>query len=100
MPTIEENLDKWNDASNWHAGGEAWSRPWGDSSSQWYGCIYPCIREFLPAPAILEIAPGFGRWTEFPATLRHAHRCGRGTEVRRGVCRAIRRSLRSPVLHQ
>ena len=65
MPTIEENFDKWNDDSNWHAGGEAWSRPWGDSSAQWYGCIYPRVREFLPAPTILEIAPGFGRWTQF-----------------------------------
>jgi ubiquinone/menaquinone biosynthesis C-methylase UbiE len=65
LPTIEENFDKWNDNANWQAGGEAWSRPWGDSSAQWYGSVYPRIREFLPAATILEIAPGFGRWTEF-----------------------------------
>ena len=71
MPTIEENFDKWNDGSSWQAGGEAWSRPWGDSSSQWYGCVYPRVRDFLPAATILEIAPGFGRWTEF--LLPHCH---------------------------
>ena len=32
---------------------------------QWYGTILPRIRAFLPAHTILEIAPGFGRWTAF-----------------------------------
>jgi 2-polyprenyl-3-methyl-5-hydroxy-6-metoxy-1,4-benzoquinol methylase len=32
---------------------------------QWYGTILPRIRAFLPVHTILEIAPGFGRWTEF-----------------------------------
>ncbi len=65
MPSIEENLHKWNEAYGWQAGGEPWSTPWGGSSAQWYGCVYPRIHQFLPAPTILEIAPGFGRWTEF-----------------------------------
>jgi 2-polyprenyl-3-methyl-5-hydroxy-6-metoxy-1,4-benzoquinol methylase len=32
---------------------------------QWYGCFLPRIHSFLPASTILEIAPGFGRWTRF-----------------------------------
>jgi len=32
---------------------------------QWYGTILPRIRAFLPVQTILEIAPGFGRWTHF-----------------------------------
>ena len=39
--------------------------PWGDAAAQWYGTIYPRIRYFLPTSSVLEIAPGFGRWTEF-----------------------------------
>ena len=27
--------------------------------------LYPRIHRFIPAPTILEIAPGFGRWTQF-----------------------------------
>ena len=65
MPSIEENVYKWNEDYSWQSGGEPWSAPWGSSSAQWYGCIYPRIQRFLPAPTILEIAPGFGRWTEF-----------------------------------
>ena len=101
LPTIEENFDKWNDDASWHAGGEAWSRPWGDSSAQWYGCVYPRVRDFLPAATILEIAPGFGRWTEFLLPhCEHPHRRGRGPEVRGGVRGTFRRRPRSPVLHQ
>ena len=32
---------------------------------QWYGSIFPRIQRFLPVETILEIAPGFGRWTQF-----------------------------------
>jgi SAM-dependent methyltransferase len=69
MPTIEENLKQWNHDYDWGLAGEPWSRVWGSSAAEWYGCIYPRIRRFLPAPTILEIAPGFGRWTEF--LLKH-----------------------------
>ena len=65
MPSIDENLKQWNEDYDWHLAGESWSEPWGSGAAQWYGCIYPRIRRFLPAPTILEIAPGFGRWTEF-----------------------------------
>ena len=65
MPSVEENIEKWNDGYDWRLRGDAWSRPWGGAESQWYGSIYPRIRRFLPASAVLEIAPGFGRWTAF-----------------------------------
>jgi SAM-dependent methyltransferase len=31
----------------------------------WYGALLPRIHSFLPASTILEIAPGYGRWTQF-----------------------------------
>jgi SAM-dependent methyltransferase len=65
VPSIEQNLDRWNAEYDWQLAGEPWSKPWGDAASQWYGCIYPRVRRFLPAATILEIAPGFGRWTRF-----------------------------------
>jgi 2-polyprenyl-3-methyl-5-hydroxy-6-metoxy-1,4-benzoquinol methylase len=63
MPTVEENSQKWNAAYGWHDQGEVWSAPWGGSAAQWFGAILPRIHAFLPATTILEIAPGFGRWT-------------------------------------
>jgi 2-polyprenyl-3-methyl-5-hydroxy-6-metoxy-1,4-benzoquinol methylase len=65
MPTLEENKSRWDGTYDWHNAGEEWSSGWGTSSMQWYGTILPRIRAFLPAQTILEIAPGFGRWTEF-----------------------------------
>jgi SAM-dependent methyltransferase len=50
---------------DWKEAGEEWSQPWGSSAAQWAGTIFPRIRECLPAGMILEIAPGFGRWTHY-----------------------------------
>src|SRR6266513_531422 len=50
---------------DWKEAGEEWSQPWGSSAAQWAGTIFPRIRECLPAETILEIAPGFGRWTHY-----------------------------------
>jgi len=50
---------------DWKEAGEEWSEPWGSSAAQWDGAILPRIRDCLPAGTILEIAPGFGRWTHF-----------------------------------
>jgi Methyltransferase domain len=50
---------------DWKEAGEEWSMPWGSSSAQWAGTIFPRIRDCLPTGTILEIAPGFGRWTHF-----------------------------------
>ncbi|MDR1921997.1 MAG: class I SAM-dependent methyltransferase [Candidatus Adiutrix sp.] len=66
MPDIRWNLDKWNNRYDWRKNhGEEWSQAWGSSTAQWLSTIYPRIRCFLPARRILEIAPGYGRWTKF-----------------------------------
>jgi hypothetical protein len=49
----------------WIQAGEEWSEPWGSSAAQWFAAILPRIHECLPASTILEIAPGFGRWTHY-----------------------------------
>jgi hypothetical protein len=74
MPTIEQNQQVWNKALNneWQDGGDSWSTAWGGVHSQWFGTILTRIHAFIPTETILEIAPGFGRWTQF---LRHY--CGR-----------------------
>lgn len=38
---------------------------WGGSDYEWWGAIFPRIHEFLPATTVLEIAPGYGRWTQY-----------------------------------
>jgi len=50
---------------DWKDAGEEWSAPWGTSAAQWSGAILPRIRNCLPTETILEIAPGFGRWTYY-----------------------------------
>jgi SAM-dependent methyltransferase len=37
----------------------------GRSEAQWFGSLYPRLHRLLPAKRVLEIAPGFGRWTKF-----------------------------------
>jgi len=65
MPTLEQNLQAWTSSYGWTQQGEEWSSTWGGSEAQWYGSILPRIRAFIPTDTILEIAPGFGRWTHF-----------------------------------
>jgi SAM-dependent methyltransferase len=65
MPTIEQNKLVWDVKYNWDQSGEDWSQAWGSSDMQWHGAIMPRIHSFLPANMILEIAPGFGRWTKY-----------------------------------
>lgn len=65
MPTLEENLQVWDRDHPWSARDEDWSSTWGNSATQWHGTLFPRIRFFLPCEHILEIAPGFGRWTVF-----------------------------------
>jgi hypothetical protein len=65
MPTIEQNLSWWGTAEGWKDDGDEWSVKWGGTDLEWWTAIFPRIRAFLPASTILEIAPGFGRWTQF-----------------------------------
>ncbi|HEY6329106.1 MAG TPA: class I SAM-dependent methyltransferase, partial [Blastocatellia bacterium] len=63
MATIEQNRQEWDRA--WTDAGESWSQAWGGVRSQWFGGILPRIQAFIPAATILEIGPGYGRWTQF-----------------------------------
>jgi hypothetical protein len=65
MATIDENRAIWNAEYDWTRQGEEWSEPWGGSEAQWRWTLLPRISAFLPASTILEIAPGFGRWTQY-----------------------------------
>ena len=67
MPTTEANREFWDEEYDWASGGAEWSSRWGSTQAQWQGTILPRIRRHLPVHTILEIAPGFGRWTQFLA---------------------------------
>ena len=73
MPSLEANLNKWTN-HDWLKAGEEWSTLAGGSARWWHGILLPRllpILQSLPAkPHILEIAPGYGRWTQY--LLRHA----------------------------
>jgi SAM-dependent methyltransferase len=62
---LDWNKATWGFNYAWQDGGEEWSAAWGGSEAQWFGSIFPRLHRFLPARRILEIAPGFGRWTKF-----------------------------------
>lgn len=65
MPSVSENHTAWSGEYDWAARGEEWSRTWGGPDAQWWTTVFPRIRAFVPAARILEIAPGYGRWTHF-----------------------------------
>jgi SAM-dependent methyltransferase len=65
MPDLAWNAAFWNRHYDWKTGGEEWSEAWGGSEAQWFGSIHPRLHRYLPAKSVLEIAPGFGRWTKF-----------------------------------
>ena len=69
---VEENKEVWDGKYHWADRGEEWSRPWGGVDYQWFGSIYPRIKEFLPVGHILEIACGYGRMTAY--LKNHAER--------------------------
>ena len=65
MPGLEENLSQWETGYSWSGQGDEWSGPWGGTEMMWWGALRPRLHSFLPTGTILEIAPGFGRWTQF-----------------------------------
>ncbi len=65
MPSVEENLAVRDGTHDWPQAGEEWSERWGGSEMQWRGCLLPRLHSFVACESILEIAPGFGRWTHF-----------------------------------
>lgn len=65
MPSLDWNKNLWSKDYDWSGEGEEWSSDWGSSIAQWKATLFPRIGSFLPCESILEIAPGFGRWTRF-----------------------------------
>jgi SAM-dependent methyltransferase len=65
MPSVADNIRVWNTECDWRHGGDAWSWQFGGTEALWWFVLYPRIHRFLPATKILEIAPGYGRWTQF-----------------------------------
>jgi SAM-dependent methyltransferase len=65
MPGVEANRRQWDGEYAWPQDGEEWSAGWGGADAQWHYSLRPRLRRFLPAATILEIAPGYGRWTQY-----------------------------------
>jgi SAM-dependent methyltransferase len=62
---VERNLEVWRDEWEWPEQGDEWSAWWGGTPALWFGALLPRIHAFVPAGTILEIAPGYGRWTQY-----------------------------------
>lgn len=65
MPSLEWNLEQWASDYRWTDSGSEWSGAWGSDDMEWFGVLLPRIHHFFPSENILEIAPGFGRWTGY-----------------------------------
>ena len=65
MAGVEQQVSVWDREWDWSEAGEEWSRWWGGTPALWYGALLPRIHAHVPAATVLEIAPGFGRWTRF-----------------------------------
>jgi len=68
MNTVDKNREFWNTVYDWSGGGNEWSAGFGGTEALWFFVLFPRIHRFVPSTAILEIAPGFGRWTQFLKT--------------------------------
>lgn len=64
MPTTEENLNHWSHY-DWVKGGDEWSELWGGSENLWFGAVLPRVELLLPVGHLVEIAPGYGRMTQY-----------------------------------
>jgi hypothetical protein len=61
------NIDEqrlWNNQNVWIDNGDVWSEPFGTTENLWNKEIFDFIKDFRNKK-ILEIAPGFGRITQF-----------------------------------
>ncbi len=65
MATVVENRNFWDKSYDWRDEGHEWSVAWGGADMQWFGTILPRLHAYVPTTTILEIAPGFGRWTSY-----------------------------------
>lgn len=65
MGDIDQLKQVFDENWDWSTQGDEWSTWWGGTPALWYGGLLPRIHAFLPTGTILEIAPGFGRWTQY-----------------------------------
>lgn len=65
MAEVDQNLEVWNAGWDWSTAGDEWSAWWGGTPALWHGALLPRIHAFVPTGTILEIAPGYGRWTQY-----------------------------------
>jgi SAM-dependent methyltransferase len=65
MADVQTNLSIWQKSWDWSTAGDEWSSWWGGTPALWFGALLPRIHAFLPAHTILEIAPGYGHWTQY-----------------------------------
>jgi ubiquinone/menaquinone biosynthesis C-methylase UbiE len=65
VPSLSQNLSVWGETYDWSQRGDEWSDTWGGVSYQWWTTLFPRLQGYVPAGRILEIAPGYGRWTHF-----------------------------------
>jgi SAM-dependent methyltransferase len=65
MADVKSNLEVWNESWDWSGAGDEWSDWWGGTPALWFGALLPRIHAFLPAETVLEIGPGYGRWTQY-----------------------------------
>lgn len=65
MPTILENQARWTEHA-WDREGHEWSpgQTAAGGDMLWWRSLLPRIATHLPAASVLEIGPGFGRWTQ------------------------------------
>jgi ubiquinone/menaquinone biosynthesis C-methylase UbiE len=71
MEEVFKNIDEqrlWNNEEMWSDGGHEWSKSFGTTENLWNNYIFDDIKEYR-GKKILEIAPGYGRMTQFLSIL-------------------------------
>ncbi len=79
MPDLGWNKAQWDGGYTWSEHGEEWSKSWGGSEAQWFGSLYPRLHRFLPVRNILEIAPGYGRFSRY--LLKYCYGSYKGVDL-------------------
>src|SRR4051794_7150548 len=69
MPEVDRNLANWSSDWDWSQEGDEWSAAWGGTPALWQGALLPRIHSFVPAGTVLEIAPAYGRRTQYVKDL-------------------------------
>ncbi len=65
MADVQQNRSVWRAGWDWSMAGDEWSSWWGGTHALWHGALLPRVHAFVPTGTILEIAPGYGRWTQY-----------------------------------